>query len=116
MSSEQSHHSSTRSTQASLSRVPTRDDQPLEMSMCPSSPGIICSLLTLVSTTVQTRAGPMTWSPSPSHNALQIDLGYRASPRPPTMMSTGTPLSSILSLEIPLARFSPPQLSAGTCP
>ncbi|KAI0779525.1 hypothetical protein C8Q74DRAFT_696462 [Fomes fomentarius] len=92
VSSEQSHHSSTRSTQASLSRVPTRDDQPLEM--------------------IQTRAGPMTWSPSPSHNALQIDLGYRASPRPPTMMSTGTPLSSILSLEIPLARFSPLQTSA----
>ncbi|KAI0709597.1 hypothetical protein C8T65DRAFT_197799 [Cerioporus squamosus] len=93
--SSENHHSSARGTpaRAPLSRVSTGNDEPLQM--------------------IQTRAGPISWSPNASCNALQLDLGYRASPRPPTMMSTGTPRtpSSILSLEMPLAQFSPVRMS-----
>ncbi|KAI0744008.1 hypothetical protein C8Q80DRAFT_874354 [Daedaleopsis nitida] len=91
--SNENSHPSGRTTHSSLSRVPTHHNEPLHM--------------------IQTRAGPVSWSPSPSppRNALHLDLGYRASPRPPTMASTGTPMGSILSLDMPLAQFSPPRMS-----
>ncbi|RPD53214.1 hypothetical protein L227DRAFT_405438 [Lentinus tigrinus ALCF2SS1-6] len=91
--SSENHHRSATRTHTSLSRPSTRNDEPLQM--------------------IQTRAGPVSWSPNASCNALQLDLGYRASPRPPTMMSTGTPRTpnSMLSLEMPLAQFSPVRMS-----
>ncbi|RDX54905.1 hypothetical protein OH76DRAFT_1552188 [Lentinus brumalis] len=92
--SSENHHSSARGTpRTPMSRVSTRDDEPLQM--------------------IQTRAGHISWSPNASHNALQLDLGHRASPRPPTMMSSGTPRTpgSILSLDMSLAQFSPVSMS-----
>ncbi|KAI0663394.1 hypothetical protein C8Q70DRAFT_354777 [Cubamyces menziesii] len=69
--------------------------------------------------TVQTRAAPIAWTPSPSHNALDLVLGPRQSPRPRVMTpstrvrdspnqngSPWTPASS-LNLGAPLTSFSP---------
>ncbi|KAH9892696.1 hypothetical protein C8Q73DRAFT_68958 [Cubamyces lactineus] len=69
--------------------------------------------------TVQTRAAPIAWTPSPSHNALDLVLGPRQSPRPRVMTpstrvrdspdrsgSPWTPASS-LHMGAPLTSFSP---------
>ncbi|KAI0358601.1 hypothetical protein OH77DRAFT_1421009 [Trametes cingulata] len=76
--------------------------------------------------TVQTRAAPVTWAPSPPHNALDVELGPRVSPRPGVMTpvrsvrnspvpngAPWTPMSS-LGLSPELARFSPVGARRGT--